>query len=188
MIARILYRENVHGVLKYVLGKTRSTVLGFQNTYSDTDTDKEFFTGVLYHLGNRHGSEKRYAHISINLPRGEKLSDQKIFALSREYMDHMGNGQQTYVVIRHQNAKHEHVHIVSTTIKEDCTQINLSNDFKRNIATQKYLENRYVLTPSPKTKERKELPIYQTPTFKNEEVNGVRFYIQIGRAACRERE
>ena len=178
MIARILYRENVHGVLNYVLGKTRSTVLGFQNTYSDTDTDREFFKGVLYHLGNRHGSEKRYVHISINLPRGEKLSDQKFFELSKEYMDHMGYGQQPYVVIRHQDTKHPHVHIVSTTIKEDCTQINLSNDFKRNVATQKYLEKRYGLTPSPKTKERKELPIYQTPTFKNEDVNGVRFYIQ----------
>ena len=178
MIARILYRENVHGVLNYVLGKTKSTVLGFQNTYSDTDTDREFFKGVLHHLGNRHGSEKRYVHISINLPRGEKLSDQKFFALSKEYMDHMGYGQQPYVVIRHQDTKHQHVHIVSSTIKEDCTQINLSNDFKRNIATQKYLEKRYGLEPSPKTKERKELPIYQTPTFKNEDVNGVRFYIQ----------
>src|SRR5690606_18376885 len=100
--------------------------------YSDTDTDKEFFKGVLYHLGNRHDSEKRYVHISINLPRGEKLSDQKFFTLSKEYMDHMGYGQQPYVVIRHQDTKHPHVHIVSTTIKEDCTQINLSNDFKRN--------------------------------------------------------
>src|SRR5690606_2741693 len=166
MIARILYRENVHGVLNYVLGKTKSTVLGFQNTYSDTDTDKEFFKGVLHHLGNRHDSEKRYVHISINLPRGEKLSDHKFFALSKEYMDHKGYGQQSYVVTMHQDTKNQHVHNVPTTIKGECTQINLSNDFKTNIATKKHLEKRYALPPSPGTKERKELPIYQTPPFK----------------------
>ncbi|MFK5972123.1 MAG: hypothetical protein QM485_02475 [Flavobacteriaceae bacterium] len=47
MIARILYRNNVQGVLKYVLGKADSTVLGFQNTYCDTDTNRSFSVGSL---------------------------------------------------------------------------------------------------------------------------------------------
>ncbi len=178
MIARILYRNNVQGVLKYVLGKAQSTVLGFQNTYSDTDTDKQFFGRVLYHLGNRHDSERRYVHISINLPRGEKLNDEDFFELSKAYMQHMGYGEQPYIVVRHRDTKHQHVHIVSTTIKEDCLQINLSNDFKRNVATQKYLEKQFNLTPSPETRQNKELPIYEKPQFKNEDTNGVRFYIQ----------
>ncbi len=55
-------------------------------------------------------------------------------------MEHMGYGEQPYVVIRHHDTKHEHVHIVSSTIKEDCLQINLSNDIRRSIATQKHLE------------------------------------------------
>lgn len=178
MIARILYRENVHGVLNYVLGKSKSTVLGFQNTYSDTDTDKEFFGSVLHHLGNRHDSEKRYVHATINLPRGESLSNKDFFKLSKEYMEHMGYGEQPFVVIRHHDTKHEHVHIVSATIKEDGSQINLSHDFRRNIATQKYLEKQYRLSPSPETKEQKELPIHQIPKIKKEDVNGVMFYIQ----------
>ncbi|MCG2462668.1 relaxase/mobilization nuclease domain-containing protein [Flavobacteriaceae bacterium F89] len=178
MIARILYRNNVHGVLKYVLDKTGSTVLGFQNTYSDTDTDIKFFGRVLYHLGNRHDSERRYVHISINLPRGEKLNDEDFFELSKAYMQHMGYGEQPYIVVRHRDTKHQHVHIVSTTIKEDCLQINLSNDFKRNVATQKYLEKQFNLSPSPDTRQDKELPQYEMPKFKNEDINGVRFYIQ----------
>ena len=149
MIARILYRENVHGVLNYVLGKTKSAVLGFQNTYSDMDTDKEFFGSVLYHLGNRHGSEKRYVHTTINLPRGERLGNGDFFELSKEYMEHMGYGEQPFMVVRHYDTKHEHVHIVSTTIREDGSMIDLSNDFRRNVATQKHLEKRYGLSPSP---------------------------------------
>ncbi|WP_273568051.1 relaxase/mobilization nuclease domain-containing protein [Maribacter halichondriae] len=178
MIARILYRQNVQGVLNYVSGKSQSTILGFQNTYSDKDTDMKFFGRVLYHLGNRHDSEKRYAHISLNLPRGEHLNDTDFFELSKNYMNHMGYGEQPYVVIRHHDTKHEHVHIVSSTIKEDCLQINLSNDIRRSIAIQKYLEKEFGLSPSPDTKQTKELPKYELPEFRNRDINGVRFYIQ----------
>lgn len=178
MIARVLYRKSVQGVLKYVLGKEESTVLGFQNTYSDTNTDMKFFGRVLYHLGNRHDSEKRYAHISLNLPRGEHLSDREFFELSKNYMEHMGYGEQPYVVIRHHDTKHEHVHIVSSTIREDCLQINLCNDIRRSIATQKYLEKEFGLSPSPDTKQTKELPKYEMPEFRNRDINGVRFYMQ----------
>ncbi len=178
MIARVLYRQNVHGVLNYVFGKGKSTVLGFQNTYSDTNTNKEFFGNVLYHLGNRHDSEKRYVHATINLPREEHLNDRDFFELSKNYMEHMGYGAQPFVVVRHNDTKHEHVHIVSTTIKEDGSIINLSNDFRRNMATQKHLEKQYGLSPSPETKEQKELPIYEIPKIKKSDVNGVRFYIQ----------
>ncbi len=178
MIARILYRENVQGVLNYVTGKSQSTILGFQNTYSDIDTDMKFFGRVLYHLGNRHDSEKRYAHISLNLPRGEHLNDTDFFELSKNYMNHMGYGEKPYVVIRHHDTKHEHVHIVSSTIQEDCLQINLSNDIRRSIATQKYLEKEFELSPSPDTKQTRELPKYEMPEFRNRDINGVRFYIQ----------
>ncbi|PIB31323.1 hypothetical protein BFP77_01770 [Maribacter sp. 4U21] len=178
MIARVLYRKSVQGVLKYVLEKEERTVLGFQNTYSDTDTDLEFFGRVLYHLGNRHGSEKRYVHISLNLPHGEHLDDREFFQLSKKYMEHMGYGGQPFVVIRHHDTKHEHVHIVSSTIKEDCLQINLSNDIRRSIATQKHLEKEFNLSPSPDTKRTKELPKYEMPEFRHRDENGVRFYIQ----------
>ncbi|MCM4152964.1 hypothetical protein DHD05_15340 [Arenibacter sp. N53] len=178
MIARILYRNNVQGVMNYVLGKADSTILGFQNTYSDTDTNTAFFGRVLYYLGNRHDSERRYVHATINLPRGEHLEDIDFFELSKAYMEHMGYGEQPYMVVRHHDTKHEHVHIVSTTIREDCLQINLSNDFKRNVATQKYLEKQFGLSLSPETLKDRELPIYRIPQFKNEDINGVRFYIQ----------
>ncbi|MEQ8421577.1 MAG: relaxase/mobilization nuclease domain-containing protein [Arenibacter algicola] len=178
MIARILYRNSVQGVLNYVLGKAESTILGFQNTYSDTDTNTEFFGRVLYYLGNRHDSEKRYVHATINLPRGEQLDDKDFFKLSKAYMEHMGYGEQPFIVVRHRDTKHEHVHIVSTTIKEDCLQINLNNDFRRNVATQKYLEKQFGLSSSPDTKQTKELPKYEMPQFKNEDINGIRFYLQ----------
>jgi hypothetical protein len=54
----------------------------------------------------------------------------------------------------------------------------LSNDIRRSIATQKYLEKEFGLSPSPDTKQTKELPVYEMPKFRKEDINGVRFYIQ----------
>ena len=89
----------------YVLGKADNTILGFQNTYSDTDTNTKFFGRVLYYLGNRHDSEKRYVHVTLNLARGEQLDDMVFFELSKNYMEHMGYREQPYIVVRHHDTK-----------------------------------------------------------------------------------
>ena len=119
MIARILYRESVHGVLNYVFGKEGSTVLGFKNTYSEFGTDTKLFANVLHYLGQRHESLQRYSHITINLPHGEHLENGTFYKLAQDYMEGMGYGVQPYVVVRHNDTLHEHIHIVSTTIKEN---------------------------------------------------------------------
>ncbi|MDX1327260.1 MAG: relaxase/mobilization nuclease domain-containing protein, partial [Arenibacter sp.] len=178
MIARLLYRNKVQGVLKYVLGKPESTILGFHNTYSDTDTNLKIFEQVLVFLGFRHASEKRYVHATLNLPQGEHLDDTKFLALSKAYMEYMGYGEQPYIVVRHHDTEHEHVHIVSSTIREDCTQINLSFDYRRSMAAQKYLEKEFGLSPSPEKRTVRELPKLETCQLNPQDGNGVRYYMQ----------
>lgn len=178
MIARLLYRNKVQGVLKYVLGKSDSTILGFHNTYSDTDTNLKIFIQVLVFLGFRHASEKRYVHATLNLPRGEHVNDDTFLTLSKAYMEYMGYGEQPYIVVRHHDTEHEHVHIVSSTIKEDCSQINLSFDYRRSMAAQKHLEKQFGLSPSPNKRTVRELPKLQTPEFNHQDGNGVRYYMQ----------
>lgn len=178
MIARLLYRNKVQGVLKYVLGKPESTILGFHNTYSDTDTNLKVFEQVLVFLGFRHASEKRYVHATLNLPRGEHLDNDTFLALAKAYMEYMGYGEQPYIVVRHHDTEHEHVHIVSSTIREDCSQINLSFDYRRSMAAQKYLEKEFGLSPSPEKRTVRELPKLETPQLNPQDGNGVRYYMQ----------
>lgn len=180
MIARIMYRQSVQGVLNYVLGKKGMIVLGFQNTYSESSTDPRLFGNILYHLGQRHQSIKRYAHISLNLPFGEHLNNGQFYKIAQDYMEQMGYEKQPYVVVRHNDTKHEHIHIVTTTVKEDGLMIDLSHDYRRNVATQKYLEKKYGLSQSPETKSTRQLPVYRLPElqFGTDTTNGNRFYIQ----------
>ncbi|AKA36009.1 relaxase/mobilization nuclease domain-containing protein [Flagellimonas lutaonensis] len=179
MIGNIIYGETCQGTLNYVLRKEGMRILGYGNTFSQSITPK-FFVNVLHFQGQRNATKNRYAHISLSLPHGEHLDDATFFKISEEYMDSMGYGEQPYVVVRHTDTKHEHVHIVTTNVKEDGKLLNIFNSYRRNIAAHQALEKKYGLSPSPSTKQERELPLYRLPELKIDVDNtqGTSFYIQ----------
>ena len=66
-------------------------------------------------------------HVSLNFDPSEKLSNETLTAIADIYMDKIGFAQQPYLVYKHFDAGHPHVHIVSTTIKADGSRINTHN-------------------------------------------------------------
>ncbi|WP_339706751.1 relaxase/mobilization nuclease domain-containing protein [uncultured Kriegella sp.] len=179
MIAKIIYGETCTGTLNYVLGKEGMRILGYGNTFSQNISPK-FFGSVLYFQGQRNATKNRYAHISLNLPHGEHLNDKTFYKISKEYMENMGFGEQPYVVVRHNDTKHEHVHIVTTIVKEDGKVLPIYNSHKRSMATRRCLEKKYGLSQAPTTKQKSQLPIYRLPEkqFGMDAEKGTKFYLQ----------
>ncbi len=179
MIGRIIYGESCLGTLNYVFGKEGMRILGYGNTFSQGISPK-FFGSVLHFQGQRNATKNRYAHISLNLPHGEHLDDKTFYKISEEYMDNMGYGEQPYVVVRHNDTKHEHVHIVTTNVDEVGKVIGIFNSYRRNIATQQYLEKKYNLSQSPSTKQERQLPLYRLPElqFGMDATQGTKYYLQ----------
>ncbi len=179
MIAKIIYGETCTGTLTYVLGKEGMRILGYGNTFSQSISPK-FFGSVLHFQGQRNATKNRYAHISLNLPHGEHLDDGTFLKISEEYMENMGYGEQPYVVVRHNDTKHEHVHIVSTIVKEDGKVLEIFNSHRRSMAARQYLEKKYSLSPAPTTKQQRELPIYRLPElqFGMDAEKGTKYYLQ----------
>lgn len=68
-------------------------------------------------------AETKTIHISLNFDPSEKLPDQRLTQIASAYMEKMGFGEQPYLVYRHDDAGHPHIHIVSTLIREDRTRI-----------------------------------------------------------------
>ena len=66
-------------------------------------------------------------HVSLNFDVTEKISSEKMTEIAQEYMEKIGFGNQPYLVYRHQDAGHPHLHIVSTNIKADGSRISLHN-------------------------------------------------------------
>ena len=66
-------------------------------------------------------------HVSLNFDTSEKMSNDKLKEIASAYMDKIGFGEQPYLVYQHFDAGHPHVHVVSTTIRDDGTRINTHN-------------------------------------------------------------
>lgn len=92
-------------------------------------------------------------HVSLNFDPSEKLTFEQLNSIAETYMQKIGFGEQPYLVYRHDDAGHPHVHIVSTTIKEDGTRINTHNLGRNQSETaRKEIEKTFSLVPAEKQK------------------------------------
>lgn len=66
-------------------------------------------------------------HVSLNFDPSEKHKDDKLVEIASTYMNKIGFGEQPFLVYKHEDAGHPHIHIVSTTIRNNGTRINTHN-------------------------------------------------------------
>lgn len=82
------------------------------------------------HLNHR--AKRTSMHISLNFSPSETgLTKEKLTAIADAYMQGIGFGQQPYLVYQHYDAGHPHIHIVSTTVRRDGTNIDTYEIGKR---------------------------------------------------------
>ena len=68
-------------------------------------------------------SEKKIAHFSINFHPDDKLDDKQMTRIAAEFMKAIDFGDQPWLLYRHIDAGHPHMHIVSTNIRRDGSRI-----------------------------------------------------------------
>lgn len=66
-------------------------------------------------------------HISLNFDPSEKISNERLIVVASDYMEKIGFGQQPWLMYKHKDAGHPHIHIVTTTIQADGKRINTYN-------------------------------------------------------------
>ncbi|MES1223061.1 MAG: relaxase/mobilization nuclease domain-containing protein, partial [Bacteroidota bacterium] len=85
-------------------------------------------------------------HISLNFDPSEKLSNEKLIEIAGSYMDKIGFKDQPYLVYRHYDSGHPHIHIVSTNIKRNGKRISMHNMGRNQSETaRKEIETEYNL-------------------------------------------
>ena len=91
---------------------------------------------------------KAVYHVSLNLPYEDsnKLSDEKFSNLARDYLEGMGFDENQYIVYKHFDQDHSHIHIVANRVKFSGEVVSDSQDYKRSETLIRKLEKKYNLT------------------------------------------
>lgn len=86
-------------------------------------------------------------HISLDFAHEDtpKLTDALMVEIAREYMRRMGITNTQYIVSRHTDKEHQHLHIVANRVDNDGNTISDRNDAIRNVAVCKALTKEYGL-------------------------------------------
>ncbi|HEY1193906.1 relaxase/mobilization nuclease domain-containing protein [Flavobacterium sp.] len=72
--------------------------------------------------------KRNSVHISLNFdPSESALSNEKMLEIASQYMQKIGFGNQPYLIYRHYDAGHPHLHLVSIKVREDGTRIDMQN-------------------------------------------------------------
>lgn len=99
-------------------------------------------------------------HISLNFDASEKLNRAKLQQIAVSYMDKIGFSDQPFLVYRHDDAAHQHVHIVTTNITASEERIDLHDIGKlRSEPARKAIEQEYNLVKAESKKLKQAPPI-----------------------------
>ena len=101
-------------------------------------------------------TKKTVFHCSLNPHPDEKLSDEALTQIAKEYMEALGYGKQPYIVFKHCDIAREHIHIVSLRVNSKGKKINDRFEKRRSKQITDALERKYGLIPSSKVSEKAE--------------------------------
>ena len=166
MIAKISATENLGGALGYNFKKVEkgeASILLAQGLYQnkeETYTMTEVFADMEALIPKKCRTKKTVFHCSLNPHPDEKLSDETLTQIAKEYMETLGYGKQPYIVFKHNDIVREHIHIVSLRVDSRGQKINDKFEKRRSKKITDALEKRFGLIPSSKVTDKamKETP------------------------------
>ncbi|XVJ64997.1 MAG: relaxase/mobilization nuclease domain-containing protein [Lacibacter sp.] len=132
MVAKITIPKSIEAALNYNEKKVQkgNAVCLHAANYLKEAKEMNFYQKLsgferLNSLNDR--ATTKTLHVSLNFDPSEKLAENKLLQIASDYMQKIGFGDQPYLVYKHEDAGHPHIHIVSTTIKQDGSRINTHN-------------------------------------------------------------
>jgi Relaxase/Mobilisation nuclease domain len=144
MIGKQFKRHSFRQVLSYVSGKEGAKYMG-GNMSGQTVAELTAEFRRSQEL-NPTVIQPAY-HIALSLPHQDQLDETDWQVLAADYLGRMGYGESQYVVFRHADRDHDHVHLVASRVRlTDGKLVSDSWDYHRSQAILRQLEQEYQLT------------------------------------------
>ena len=146
MIAKIMKGSGFKGVINYILDPKKGTEL-IDSSGVRTDSISHIAQSFIDQTGLNPRVGKVVGHISLSFSVQDsfKLSNEFMAQTAREYMEKMGIKDTQYIIGRHFDKEHPHVHIAFNRINNNGKTISDRNDRFRSEKICKELTAKYGL-------------------------------------------
>lgn len=171
MIAKQIKGLDFSAALAYNFRKTELTsgkkaiVLGSNFSKNTQETIKK----EMYVSRSLKPNLKRFFyHTALSFYPEEKISDNTMKSIAETYLEKNGFNQHSYIIFRHRDADHPHMHILVSRIGSDKTVLSDSNDYQRSEKTVREIEQEFNLIPtlSSKLAEKKAMTMVEIEMMK----------------------
>ena len=142
MIAKAVKGKGFRGALNYDLQKEHGHIIE-TNMAGENPRELAAEFGEIRKLRPNLG--KAVLHVSLSAAPGEKLTDEQWSDIGKRYLDGMGLEQNQFVITRHTDTEHEHVHILANRIRFDGSVTSDSQDYRRQETLMREIERDYGL-------------------------------------------
>lgn len=130
MIGKIQLGKSFAGVLNYSENKSGAQILDTNLASDSTSWRAAEFDAVA--AGNNR-VKLPVAHVSLSAPPGETPSDAQWVKAAETYRREMGFPEDNqYVLIKHTDQQHAHVHLVVNRVGPDGKAVSMAHNFKRS--------------------------------------------------------
>lgn len=142
MIAKAVKGVGFRGALDYDIKQEKGYLLD-TNMSSDTPRALAQEFGTIRQLRPNLG--KAVLHVSLSAAVGEHLTDQQWRTIGQRYLAGMDLDHNQYVMTRHTDTEHEHIHLVVNRIQFNGSVTSDSHDYRRQEAIMRSIERDYGL-------------------------------------------
>lgn len=155
MIGKQVKGSSFGNALKYVQDKKDSHQIGTNMAGRNAQELTAEFR-MVQNLNYR--VNKPVFHCSLSTPTDEELSDEEWLDISKDYLEEMGFNNSQYVVYKHNDTNHHHVHIIANRVSLSGQTVNDSWDYPRSEVVIQKIAEKYHLKQVSKEKRLKKAP------------------------------
>ena len=156
MTGNMIKGKGFGGALRYNMEKVEKNVAEVLDHSFVEVSVKSIMKEVQMIKVMRPNLQKYFYHTSINFPPTEDLTNEAMTKIGRDYLQKSGFTQHQYIMFRHHDADHPHLHILVNRIGYDGKVLSDSNDFARCEKILRELEKKYKLTEVMSSNQAKE--------------------------------
>lgn len=142
MIAKMVKGRGFRGALEYDLTKEKGRIID-SNMAGQTPRELAAEFGQIRKLRPNLG--KAVLHVSLSAAPGEKLTDEQWREIGQRYLRGMGFTDNQYIITRHTDTEHEHIHILANRITHAGEVVSDGQDYRRQETIMREIERDYGL-------------------------------------------